>query len=340
MKNSKKLQEKVLARTQKPHQFTTIQFNSGKITAGYKLSTKKPVDMDNDYYPFVNFSLVWPETMPDLNGQRDFFLVVVVNSAARGEKYRLRREAIRKTWAKHRTKCERLLTLKNPKLKNHQWILVFSLGKGDTADDKANAEEAKIHNDVLIGNFEDNYINCVMKSFMGRLWVSSLNVRYVLKTDDDVFVRIPSIIDYLMAQGYPKPFYGGAPYFNFKVDRDPNGKWAISKKYFNEEYFPTFNAGGFYVLSTDILFKLFNYVRQRPPFQTEDTYIGIAARDMNISPQRIPGLLLEDFMSNMLRGMSDTTLIQARGYGHDVDPSTMNTVFNRLEELCARNKTN
>lgn len=279
-------------------------------------------------YPLVNFSFIWPETTPDLHGNKDFFLVVLVNSAARGQIYRERREAIRKTWARHRTKCERLQSLKHPRLTSHKWILVFSLGKaGEVSEDGANAKEAELHNDILIGEFQDLYINNIIKIFMGKLWVSSMNVRYILKADDDVFVRVPSVIDFIATEGYPKPYYGGAPYFNFKVDRDPKGTWAVRKEDFDEEYFPTFCSGAFYVLSTDVLFRLFNYVHQRRPFHTDDAYIGIAARDLNITVQRIPGLLLEPSMSDLLRDYSDCILIRARGYGHQVDPSTMHVVF-------------
>lgn len=295
--------------------------------------TAKPVDMENEYYPLVNFSFVWPETTPDLKGEREFFLVVLVNSAAKGNKYRARRNAIRKTWA-NKSNCEQVKMERNT---THRWILAFSLGKADNqTENEANLEEAKIHNDLLIGDFRDHYLNNVVKVYMGELWVSTMKVHYILKTDDDVYVRIPTIIEWLKVHNYPRSFYGGAPYFNFKVDRNPRGKWAVSKRYFSEDIFPGFCAGAFYVLSTDILNKLFNYVRRRKPFHTDDAYVGIAARDLNIPVKRIPGLLLEDNMPMFLGSFSECRLLQARGFGHSLEPPLMNTLFNRLNDLCLR----
>ncbi|XP_031570012.1 UDP-GalNAc:beta-1,3-N-acetylgalactosaminyltransferase 1-like [Actinia tenebrosa] len=335
--------EAMRTETKSPQRTTTLRQTSPSTTTSNnsKISppTAKTIDMENEYHPLVNFSFVWPETTPDLKGERDFFLVVLVNSAAKGKKYRARRNAIRKTWA-NMTNCEHSKMKQNPTLQQLRWILVFSLGKADDpGENEANAEESKNHNDLLIGDFLDHYLNNVVKVFMGELWVSTMNVRYILKTDDDVYVRIPSVIEWIVVQNYPSSFYGGAPYFNFKVDRNPNGKWAVSKRYFEEDIFPPFCAGAFYVLSTDILSKMFNYVRRRKPFHTDDAYVGIAARDLSIPVKRIPGLLLEDNMPIFLGSFNDCRLLQARGFGHSIEPPLMNAVFNRLDELCVRNAT-
>lgn len=297
------------------------------ITRPIISSTKKhEVDMENDYHPFVDFRFVWPEVKPKLSN-RDYFMIVSVNSAAHGDKYRSRREGIRNTWANKKF-CENLKTDK-------KWLVLFSIGKVyDDKEDGLILDEANKHNDLLVGDFKDFYLNNVVKTFMGQLWAYSINPQYILKSDDDVYIRLPLVIDWLVAKKLPQKYYGGAPYHNFNVDRDPNGKWAVSKRYFNESKFPPFNAGAFNVFSIDVLPMLFNYVRKRRPFHTDDAYIGIAARDLGIDVVRIEGLLLEDNMPQGVKGFSDCRLHKARGFGHSLEPNLMQMLYKKYTNMC------
>jgi hypothetical protein len=50
---------------------------------------------------------------------------------------------------------------------------------------------------------------------MGLVWASRFDIKYILKTDDDVYGRIPRILEYLVNATFPKPFCGGAAGRNF-----------------------------------------------------------------------------------------------------------------------------
>ena len=80
---------------------------------------------------------------------------------------------------------------------------------------------------------------------MGQLWASTLAAKFTLKTDDDVYVRIPGIIEYLLSENITGSFYGGETRSNSKVLRKAGGKWSISKKYFAADKWPPFNLGAF-----------------------------------------------------------------------------------------------
>ena len=103
--------------------------------------------------------------------------------------YRQRRNIIRRTWGSL-TSCEQVRATNNVKIRRLRWKLVFVLGKTgpETNDDKLNAEEAKQHNDLLIGNIDDNYVNLIIKCYMAQLWASTFNAKYTLKADDDVYM--------------------------------------------------------------------------------------------------------------------------------------------------------
>ena len=81
------------------------------------------------------------------------------------------------------------------------------------------------------------------------VWASRFDIKYILKTDDDVYVRIPRILEYLVNATFPKPFCGGAAEQNFtKVIREIGAKWTISWKYYNETFYPRYNPGAFYIV--------------------------------------------------------------------------------------------
>ena len=306
-----------------------------------KKTTKKPeIDMVNDYQPWVDFKFVYPEVQPTIEGSRDFYLVVVVNSGAKGNEFRQRRAKIRETWASRKT-CEYTNAMNDTKIKDLKWILVFVLGKAGKDEDERNIEEANKHNDIIIGDINDNYLNNILKFYMGQLWASLLGARYTLKTDDDVYVRIPKVIEYLVSEGSPSRFYGGATYsgLRLRVSRRAGGKWSISKKYFPEDVFPPFNGGASFLLSADLLGGLMNYVHIRKPFHTDDAYIGVAIRHLKVKVVHISSFVIHNSMSTLIRTKDDCFILKVFAYGHGVRGEDMEHVNKRLENLCHGNVT-
>ncbi|CAB4019367.1 beta-1,3-galactosyltransferase 5-like [Paramuricea clavata] len=274
--------------------------------------TKKPsIDMVNDYQPYVDFKLKYPEIQPKMADSKDFFLVVLVNSGAKGDEYRRRRAKIRETWASKNT-CEYANTMNiNIKVKDlYKWILVFVLGKAGGEEDKRNTEEAKRHNDMIIGDIGDNYLNNILKFYMGQLWASLLGAKYTLKTDDDVYVRIPKVIEYLVSEKLPSHFYGGGTYRGSVVMRFP-----------------------------DLLGGLVNYVHIRKPFHTDDAYIGVAMRDLKVKVVHILSFVIENNMSARINTKDDCYILKVLAYGHSVSAGAMEHVHKKLEDLCQANTT-
>lgn len=306
------------------------------------VKSKEPfIDMVNDYYPFVDFKFEYPFIMPAIKGHRYIFLVVLVNSAAKGDEYRKRRTQIRQTWG-NMTTCEQSLAIKNPTLRDLKWRLVFVLGKAGpgTHDDELNAIEAEQHNDILIGNINDNYLNNIIKFYMAQLWASSMfNANYTMKTDDDVYVRIPGVVEYLYYQGYPSRFYGGAIQrsLGLIVSRTPGDKWSISRKYFSEDIWPPFHFGAFIILSTDLLPSLFNYVHIRKPFHVDDAYVGVAMRYLKVNATDIISFVVKRQMPALLKKKNNCQIQAIVAFGHSIDPGLSNTLHEKIESMCRNN---
>ena len=304
-----------------------------------KPSAKLSIDIVNDYYPYVDFKFVFPAISPKLENTANIFIMVLVNSAAKGDEFRKRREAIRQTWG-NRSNCDQRKASNDTKLKDLWWELVFVVGKAgpETNDDELNMAEAKKHNDMLIGNITDNYINNIVKFYMGQVWASRFNIKYTMKTDDDVYVRIPRVLEYLVNARLPKPFYGGNTYPSIRVNRVIGGKWTVSWKYFGEVNFPVFNTGAYFILSSDLLYRLFNYVYIRKPFHTDDAYVGVAMRDFGVKATMVFSNPVLPDAKKFVREAADCKISSIMGFSHNMNAESMKFLHDRLKTFACGGK--
>lgn len=265
----------------------------------------------------TNFSLIMPHVEPNIScEERKLFIVVVVNSAA-DERHRILRMAIRKTWGNS-----------TERKRKHKWRIYFALGISSSYTmNLKNSQEALAYNDIIIGNFSDTYKNIVIKTFMSHFWAYfRFDSMYVLKTDDDVYVRVSKLSKWLEKRSFPHPFYGGFLNQFPVVFRHPKSPWYVSKEEFNETRWPPFSHGAFQVVSTAILPRCFNYTQFRRPFTTDDAYFGVMVRDLGINATQIPGCSLTP-------PKTDCELMMATAFGHALDASAMFKYHARYHEL-------
>jgi len=294
-----------------------VVFNKSCDNVPEKLEIRTPAPLPVNY---VDFKLILPFIEPNLDPQkRKLYIVVVVNSAAKGENHRTLRQAIRETWGST-TKSQT-----GHGNTTHPWKLFFSLGIADNpTDHEANLKEAREHNDIIIGNFTASYRNLVIKTFMAHFWaVTKLSCDYVLKTDDDVYVRVPGLISWLVKSGSPKQFFGGMVALRYRIIRDPASDLYISEDQYPGIYWPLWCHGSYHVLSSDIIPRYIIYTYKRKPFQTDDAYLGVAALDLGIKVIQIPGFTIEDAHPRKFR--SDKEMNESLAIGHKIAPDQMKT---------------
>lgn len=227
----------------------------------------------------LTFSFVSHITQPNLdNRNKNLFLLVLITSGV-AKSYMTRRNSVRETWgneAKHQAVKD--------------WKRVFVLGRTQAIEIQ---QEASTFNDILVLNMTDNYNNLVIKVFSGLLWsVLHVNPRFILKADDDVYVRIPYLISWLENHGSDN-FYGGhiIPK-GMRVNRSATWKNQVLKDCLAEDYYPAYCSGPFYVLSSRILPLIFQNVPKWTAFPAEDAYLAILARENGIKPVSITGFEL------------------------------------------------
>lgn len=136
-------------------------------TSQYRLP---PLPLDGRLVDLDDFRFL---TDNDCNGSSPFVLALV-HSAPRNT---YSRDVIRRTWGR-------------------SVRVLFLIGETDVP---LEAEERR-HNDLIRGSFVDSYRNLTYKHTMGLKWISSKcpGARYILKTDDDVFVNADELNRWLL----------------------------------------------------------------------------------------------------------------------------------------------
>ena len=135
-------------------------------------------------------------------------------------------------------------------------------------------QEQKIHSDILFINVTDVYRNLPLKLLRFHKWLNSeadFTVDFVLKTDDDCYLDLETIVSQLVGlKGIKKLWWS-----NFRDDWfvETYGKWA--EKEYRGTFYPRFACGTGNIVSSDIsqwLALNFNYLKC---YQGEDVSMGI-----------------------------------------------------------------
>ena len=260
----------------------------------------------------LTFSFVSHITQPHFDERNtELFLLVLITSGVRTS-YVSRRNRVRDTWGNEAN---------HPASKD--WKRIFVLGRTQTIEIQ---QEAAVFNDILVLNMTDSYRNLVIKVLSGLLWsIGNLNPRFILKADDDVYVRVPYLISWLEKYGSDQ-FYGGSVIPHGK--RLNKWKNRVLKDCFAEDFYPPYCSGAFYVVSSNILPSLFESVRKWTAFPVEDAYLGILARENGIKPVSITGFNFKKLIKNY----GTCNWVSAIALGHRFDLLQLRYVEKKLRE--------
>ena len=220
--------------------------------------------------------------VPDRLCQPGAFMVILVHSSPTNLD---RREAIRVTWGNavvngtwpDGTKLSRL-------------YLAFVLGlHADDSVNRAVREEHARHNDIIQGDFVDNYRNMTLKSLFDLKMVETHcpGVQYLIKSDDDMIINLPYLVDILAARPLTSSFMG--PYNpRSRVFRD--GVWKLTSEEFPFNFYPPYESGSAYIITGDLIHELFVTAEYVPHIFVDDVYVtGILGRILGVSHVRHSG---------------------------------------------------
>lgn len=240
------------------------------------------------------------------------FLLILVCTAPENLN---QRNAIRASWGGQReARGLRVQTL---------FLLGEPSGQHPTSGSHENhlALESAARGDILQAAFQDSYRNLTLKTLSGLNWADKHcpMARYILKTDDDVFVNVPELVSELVRRGghweqwkkgmepqmeaevgeeewegggttlgsHPVPLlYLGRVHWRVHPSRTPGGKHRISEEQWPPTWgpFPPYASGTGYVLSASAVQLILKVASRAPPLPLEDVFVGVSARRGGLTP--------------------------------------------------------
>ncbi|CAG2115651.1 unnamed protein product, partial [Medioppia subpectinata] len=199
-----------------------------------------------------------------------FLVVVVFSGGLNGH----RRQAIRQSW----------LRLSGQRKVKHYFI-IGSLDVNQSLLDSL-LEEQRLHNDLLLfPHLKDTYTTLALKLLQTFKWFSSqTRFKYLVKVDDDSFLRVDQLFDELLersvAKKDSKPLYMG--FFDGRAHVKRTGQWSESNWFLCDRYLP-YALGGGYVVSEDLVRFVAQNSNLLQLFRSEDVSLGVWLSALNIN---------------------------------------------------------
>ncbi|XP_017061523.1 beta-1,3-galactosyltransferase 6 [Drosophila ficusphila] len=180
--------------------------------------------------------------------------------------------------SKEPTKSQRRIKVKH----------IFSIGTGKLGSylQTKLLKEQEQHGDLLLlQEHQDTYSNLTVKLLETLASLrSNYTFSYVLKVDDDTYVKLDSLVNELVSYDrkllrksieydqnpLPQLYWG---YFNGRATIKKRGHWKESNYYLSQNYLP-YALGGGYVLSQQLCEYILNSSHLLTPYVSEDVSIG------------------------------------------------------------------
>ncbi|XP_041370831.1 beta-1,3-galactosyltransferase 1-like [Gigantopelta aegis] len=172
---------------------------------------------------------------------------------------------------------------------------VFLLG--DTKDEdlsKKVEQENDVHHDIIKESFVDSYQNLTYKTVMGLKWVTYFcsKARFVMKTDDDMYVNLPAIVRVLIKEETAlQSSVSGYCKVTAKPIREPRSKWYAPIRSYPQETYPGYCSGTGYVMSKFVAVQIYEISKMVPFFHLEDVYVSLCVKQLGFKLRQLPGFL-------------------------------------------------
>ncbi|KAL0847407.1 hypothetical protein Bca101_020653 [Brassica carinata] len=183
------------------------------------------------------------------------------------------RMAVRKSWMQHKL-------IRSSKVVARFFVALHSR-KSINVELK---KEAEFFGDIIVVPYLDSYDLVVLKTVaICEYGARQLSAKYIMKCDDDTFVRVDAVLREAKKTSTDRSLYIGNINYYHKPLRQ--GKWAVTYEEWPEEDYPPYANGPGYILSADIarfIVKNFEQHKLRL-FKMEDVSVGMWVEQFNNS---------------------------------------------------------
>ncbi|XP_020218251.1 LOW QUALITY PROTEIN: hydroxyproline O-galactosyltransferase GALT6-like [Cajanus cajan] len=182
------------------------------------------------------------------------------------------RMAVRKSWMQHKLiKSSHVVA---------RFFVALHAKKDINVDIK---KEAEYFGDIVIVPYMDHYDLVVLKTIaICEYGIHTVVAKYIMKCDDDTFVRVDSILNEAR-QVQRRSLYMGNMNYHHRPLR--YGKWAVTYEEWVGKEYPIYANGPGYLISADIAqFVVYEFEKRRLKlFKMEDVSMGMWVEQFNNS---------------------------------------------------------
>ncbi|KAI3467338.1 hypothetical protein Pfo_024001 [Paulownia fortunei] len=183
-----------------------------------------------------------------------------------------RRMAVRRSWMQY------------PEVRSGQVAVRFFVGlhKNQMVNEEL-WNEARTYEDIQLMPFVDYYSLITWKTIAICIFGTEVvSAKFIMKTDDDTFVRVDEILNSLGKTNATHGLLYGLINSDSQPHRNPDSKWYISPEEWPEDKYPPWAHGPGYVVSNDIARTVAKKHRKGrlKIFKLEDVAMGIWIADM------------------------------------------------------------
>ncbi|KAL6562514.1 Beta-1,3-galactosyltransferase galt1 [Orobanche gracilis] len=184
-----------------------------------------------------------------------------------------RRMAVRRSWMQY------------PEVRSGHVVVRFFVGlhKNQMVNEEL-WNEARTYGDIQLMPFVDYYSLITWKTIAICIFGTEVvSAKFIMKTDDDAFVRVDEILNSLKRTNRTHGLLYGLISSDSQPHRSLDSKWYISPEEWPHDNYPPWAHGPGYVVSSDIARTVAKKHKQLKIFKLEDVSMGIWIDDMKKS---------------------------------------------------------
>lgn len=222
-----------------------------------------------------NVSQNYKVSNPEACTNSDLFLLTLVFSSPGNF---TQRDAVRRTWAKQ-------TQIQGFSIK----ILFFTASTESSTIQQDLIKESELHGDLIQSHAVDvsSLYGARNSTFLALRWIITFCplARLILLTEDSAFINLPAIVSYLLGlHRHPEDLYLGRVIQKEAPDRDPNSPKYLPRTLYPDKHLPEYCEGTAYVLSQDVVRKVYVAFSTDLAHVPIDVFVGFCAQKAGVTP--------------------------------------------------------